>query len=438
MIASSPSSIVASSALKITCLPPVATTTSSSRVIDAAVAPELCRDRAAQRGRAVDVGVFRGARLDGRDGGILDVLRGVEIRLAGGDAQDVLAFRLQLRRRHADGERRRGDDAIKPRGGKCHVHPFPETFRRSLTLANDSVQYISHCRLICKTYGTEAPPVFRGAGRRAAFRPRGARLGISQPPLSQQIKALEDGLGARLFDRTNRRVALTQAGRMFLGEARATLRQADRAAQVARRAQRGSWGTAHRHVPVGAADPDCRAQHPGVPPQLPDVQLSLNEFESRQPDPGGCRGARAHRHHSRRRQPALGQSWRERAAAGAVGGGDARRPSAGRRRGKLAMASWPTSLSSSTAAGMGTTLPTQVLALCRAAGFDPRIAQLAAPMRRSSGLVAVGMGIAIVPEAMSLLRHVPWWCADCRSGCDDVGVDPAPARRPVATDPGVL
>ena len=67
-------------------------------------------------------------------------------------------------------------------------------------------------------------------------------LGISQPPLSQQIQALEEELGARLFERTNRRVALSEAGRLFLDEARQVLAQVDKAADVARRAQLGELG----------------------------------------------------------------------------------------------------------------------------------------------------------------------------------------------------
>ncbi|KMT55886.1 LysR family transcriptional regulator [Pseudomonas fildesensis] len=67
-------------------------------------------------------------------------------------------------------------------------------------------------------------------------------LGISQPPLSQQIQALEHEVGARLFERTNRRVELSEAGRLFLHEARLVLAQVDKAADVARRAQLGELG----------------------------------------------------------------------------------------------------------------------------------------------------------------------------------------------------
>ncbi|HET8613218.1 MAG TPA: LysR substrate-binding domain-containing protein [Sphingomonas sp.] len=67
-------------------------------------------------------------------------------------------------------------------------------------------------------------------------------LGISQPPLSQQIRALELELGVDLFDRTSRRVRLTEAGRLFLAEARRTLDQAAHAVDIARRVQSGETG----------------------------------------------------------------------------------------------------------------------------------------------------------------------------------------------------
>lgn len=63
-----------------------------------------------------------------------------------------------------------------------------------------------------------------------------ARLGMAQPPLSQSIRRLEGAIGFPLFERTRRKVELTHAGRVFLEEARCTLRQADEAVRLARRA----------------------------------------------------------------------------------------------------------------------------------------------------------------------------------------------------------
>jgi DNA-binding transcriptional LysR family regulator len=68
------------------------------------------------------------------------------------------------------------------------------------------------------------------------------RLHISPPSLTQQIKSLEIGLRVRLFDRTKRSVTLTDAGAQFLEQARATLRQAERAELVGRQAGRGEVG----------------------------------------------------------------------------------------------------------------------------------------------------------------------------------------------------
>jgi LysR family hca operon transcriptional activator len=66
------------------------------------------------------------------------------------------------------------------------------------------------------------------------FRRTAERLHLSQPSLSQQIIALERDLGADLLLRDNRHVELTEAGRLFLVEARRTLAQADRARESVR------------------------------------------------------------------------------------------------------------------------------------------------------------------------------------------------------------
>ncbi|KVS75521.1 LysR substrate-binding domain-containing protein [Burkholderia cepacia] len=68
------------------------------------------------------------------------------------------------------------------------------------------------------------------------------RLHIVQPALSTQIRALEDELGAALFERSTRKVALTDAGRLLVGEARRTIEQAERARTLIQRAASGEAG----------------------------------------------------------------------------------------------------------------------------------------------------------------------------------------------------
>ncbi|CAN5195937.1 LysR family transcriptional regulator [soil metagenome] len=99
-----------------------------------------------------------------------------------------------------------------------------------------------------------------------------ARLGISQPPLSQQIRLLEDELGVVLLERTSRRVSLTEAGRLFLVEAHKTMAQAAHAIAVARNVGKGELGEIivgfASSVPfttvVAQALSTFRARYPGV------------------------------------------------------------------------------------------------------------------------------------------------------------------------------
>lgn len=73
------------------------------------------------------------------------------------------------------------------------------------------------------------------------------RLHVAQPNLSQQIRRLEQQLGAELFDRNSRPIGLTAPGSVFVEEARLAVDQAERAVENGRRAARGELG----HVCVG-------------------------------------------------------------------------------------------------------------------------------------------------------------------------------------------
>ncbi|MHA7681554.1 LysR family transcriptional regulator [Cupriavidus sp. PET2-C1] len=110
------------------------------------------------------------------------------------------------------------------------------------------------------------------------------RLTMTQPPLSQQIQALEEEIGVQLFARTRRSVALTPAGQQWLPEVRRVLADAAALPGLAQRLARGEAGTLSLAF-VSTADygilPDLlrrfRARHPNVQLQLreatSDIQL---------------------------------------------------------------------------------------------------------------------------------------------------------------------
>jgi DNA-binding transcriptional LysR family regulator len=105
------------------------------------------------------------------------------------------------------------------------------------------------------------------------------RLHISQPPLSQQIQALEAELGVRLFDRRGHKVGLTEAGQELLPRARALLAQAQAAKTAAQRAGRGESGVLEiaftGSVPFTAVFPRLLRR---FRQDYPDVELRLQEL----------------------------------------------------------------------------------------------------------------------------------------------------------------
>jgi DNA-binding transcriptional LysR family regulator len=84
--------------------------------------------------------------------------------------------------------------------------------------------------------------VFRIVAEEASFRRAAERLHLSQPAVSQQIRALEEELGATLFDRRHGRIRLTDAGSVLLGYARRGARLAEEAMAALGRARGETTG----------------------------------------------------------------------------------------------------------------------------------------------------------------------------------------------------
>lgn len=104
---------------------------------------------------------------------------------------------------------------------------------------------------------------------------RAARaLGMSQPPLSQQIRRLEERIGAPLFRRTRRSVELTGLGRALLPEARGVLQQL---ASLERRCEQALAQT-HAHLELGYVGPALERLAPALGVlrrQAPQVSVGM-------------------------------------------------------------------------------------------------------------------------------------------------------------------
>ena len=230
-----------------------------------------------------------------------------------------------------------------------------------------------------------------------------AKVGIGQPPLSQQIRDLERELATPLFHRLPHGAVLTEAGRAFLPEARAMLAQAERAIRAARRGARGEVGQLRLGFTGSAAFcPLVPAVVRAFRRDYPEVELSLEEANTTRllerlggkeleaafvrPGRGALEGVRVH--------PLLDEPMRvvlpaahPLASAGAVA--------------LAALAQEPFVLFPRSA---GASLFDEVFSACQRAGFAPSIVQEATQLASVGNLVAAGCGVSVVPASIAHVR----------------------------------
>jgi DNA-binding transcriptional LysR family regulator len=230
------------------------------------------------------------------------------------------------------------------------------------------------------------------------------RLGIQQPPLSQQIRALEADLDVRLFNRKPRGVELTRAGEAFLFEARTILGHVEEARTTARRTARGEQGR------IGVGFTSSASFHPLVPRAIrgfreanPLVALTLEE------------GGTAELVEGLRREQldaAFVRSPIERGAGVVVDSVLVEEMVAALPAGHPLGDAPDTPLPLDVLAPetfilyrrpLGPGLYDAIIAACQRAGFSPRIGQEAPRMLSTLSLVAAGLGVTMIPASMRRL-----------------------------------
>lgn len=230
-----------------------------------------------------------------------------------------------------------------------------------------------------------------------------ARVGIGQPPLSQQIRDLEREVGATLFHRIPQGAELTDAGRAFLDYARTIPPQAERAVRAAQRAARGEIGSL-RVGYTGSApfNPIVTGAIRSFKRAYPDVDLSLEESSTGRLitalrenllDVAFLRSEDLESDdlqlHPLSEEPMLIVL-------------PAGHPAAESSRIDLRkLRDEPLIL---TPRGVGQTLFDTVIATCRGVGIEPVLGQAAPQMVTVVNLVAAGLGYSLVPASLRQLQ----------------------------------
>lgn len=106
------------------------------------------------------------------------------------------------------------------------------------------------------------------------------RLHLTQPPLSRQIRLLEEQLGVELFVRANNKIRLTSAGRALVDEAHDLLARAQRARERVRKIGEGASGSLTLGFTAGSAFSLMPELLANVAKHLPDVRIQLMEQPS--------------------------------------------------------------------------------------------------------------------------------------------------------------
>jgi DNA-binding transcriptional LysR family regulator len=249
---------------------------------------------------------------------------------------------------------------------------------------------------------------FVAVAEELSFTRAAMRLHLSQPPLSQQIQSLERDLGVCLLERNKRHVALTEPGRIFLEQARQILAKADEARSHVVAAAAGYSGQLRLAYTVSVSF------HPALPRTLlrfgqiaPNVRIQLNEMYTEpqfaallagQIDVGFVRNEPARAQDARSLR--LSVVDREPLLIALPSG----HPLAN--RGSLRLAELAGDAFVSQPRELASTLYDQLVKLAAKAGFHPLITQQTQQINGLLALVAAGLGLALVPATMRVVRLV--------------------------------